>query len=77
MKTTTIFDADGHVLAIIDHHTTGHAILRAPNNAVHAYYDADDDCTHNLPVYKNVAALICVPLHWTAFDCNSEVARTL
>jgi hypothetical protein len=47
MKTTTIFDADGRPLAIIDHHATGHAILRGPNNAVHAYYDADDDCTRD------------------------------
>ena len=27
-------------------------------------------------VYENVAALFCVPLHCTAFDCDGEVART-
>jgi hypothetical protein len=25
-------------------------------------------------VYENVAALFCVPLHCTAFDCDGEVA---
>ena len=29
-----------------------------------------------VPVYKNVAASFCVRLHCTAFDCNSEGART-
>jgi hypothetical protein len=47
MKTTTIFDAEGGVLARIDHHNAGHAILRGANNAVHAYYDAEDDCTRD------------------------------
>jgi hypothetical protein len=27
-------------------------------------------------VYENVAVLFCMPLRCTAFDCNSEVART-
>ena len=30
-----------------------------------------------LGVYENVAALFCMPLRCTAFDCYSEVARTL
>jgi hypothetical protein len=47
MKTTTIFDAEGGVLAVIDHHAGGHAILRDPSNAVHAYYDADEGCTRD------------------------------
>jgi len=47
MKTTTIFDAEGGVLAQIDHHSAGHSILRGANNAVHAYYDAEDDCTRD------------------------------
>ena len=33
--------------------------------------------SHFLGVYENVAALFCVPLHCTAFDCDGEVARTL
>jgi cytochrome c biogenesis protein CcmG/thiol:disulfide interchange protein DsbE len=31
---------------------------------------------NRLGVYENVAALFCVPLHCTAFDCDSEGART-
>ena len=27
-------------------------------------------------VYENVAALFCVPLHCTAFDCDGEDAQT-
>ena len=27
-------------------------------------------------VYENVAALFCIALHCTAFDCDGEVART-
>ena len=47
MKTTTIFNAEGGVLAMIEHHSAGHTILRGSNNAVHAYYDAEDDCTRD------------------------------
>lgn len=47
MKTTTILDTEGRVLAVIDHHAGGHAILRDPSNAVHAYYDANEDCTRD------------------------------
>ena len=45
MRTTTIFSEYGQVLAVIDHHVTGDTVLRGPNNAVHAYYDAAEDCT--------------------------------
>jgi len=30
----------------------------------------------DLGVYENVAALFCVPLDCTAFDCSGEGART-
>ena len=45
MRTTTIFSEYGQVLAVIDHHGTGDTVLRGPDNAVHAYYDAPEDCT--------------------------------
>jgi hypothetical protein len=45
MRSTTIFSECGQVLAVIDYHLTGDTVLRGPNNAVHAYYDADEDCT--------------------------------
>ena len=66
MKTTTIFDA-GRVLAVIDHHAGGHAILRDPTNAVHLYYDADEDCTRDAfnrivsrgDLIERLASLLC------------------
>ncbi len=47
MKITTIFDARGRVLAYIDLHEVGGTVLRGPDRAVHAYYDAQDDCTRD------------------------------
>jgi hypothetical protein len=47
MKTSTIFDRQCRVLAMIDHHSEGHRVLRGPNRAVHAFYDADADCTRD------------------------------
>ena len=54
MKTTTIFSEYGQVLAVIDNHVTGDTVLRGSDNAVHAYYDAAEDCT--LDAFNRVLA---------------------
>jgi hypothetical protein len=47
--------------------------LRGPRST---YSIPRSDTDTKIAVYKNVAALLCMPLRCTALDCDGEVART-